>query len=439
MGKSALIVDDSKTARVVLKRILETHDLDVNTAESAESALEYLSDHRPDVIFMDHLMPGMDGFQAVTAIKNNPATATIPIMMYTSQKGELYVGQARALGAVGVLPKQVEPVEVSRVLESLRVIGGNAVKPPESTAETSGEIPGIERFDHDLRELIEDLFDQQRAILRRDFLDSYEAIASRVAEEISPSEEPEAEDEPVNPDNRLRAAVAVLATLVMIFALLYWQREQSWQEVLQVNAQLQKALEQQQSLSVLGEVDTRQRIDQYQQSASSAYLAALRAMEWGVNQSASYAFHELPLDDNRLADFEDLGARLMQMGFSGQVRVEAHVGNFCMVARGQAQFDLAPDTAAVDECDQVGFDENQAFELGLRQSAAFSTYFNLSAEQTQGRILYDIVSLGNTEPLIVYPISPIGISAGEWNDIAAANNRVVVSLIPDDLRSSGLR
>ena len=41
---------------------------------------------------MDHLMPGMDGFQAVQAIKNNPRTATIPIMMYTSQEGELYLG-----------------------------------------------------------------------------------------------------------------------------------------------------------------------------------------------------------------------------------------------------------------------------------------------------------------------------------------------------------
>ena len=67
-------------------------------------------------------MPGMDGFQAVQAIKNDPRTATIPIMMYTSQEGELYVGQARALGAVGVLPKQVKPAEVSTVLHQLRLV-----------------------------------------------------------------------------------------------------------------------------------------------------------------------------------------------------------------------------------------------------------------------------------------------------------------------------
>ena len=139
MNKTALIVDDSRSARVVLKKVLETHELNVDTAESAEDALDYLTDHRPDVIFMDHLMPGMDGFEAVSAIKQNPDTATIPIMMYTSQEGEVYVGQARALGAVGVLPKKIAPVEVSKVLKSLRVIGGEDMQTsvPDETGTTS--------------------------------------------------------------------------------------------------------------------------------------------------------------------------------------------------------------------------------------------------------------------------------------------------------------
>ena len=121
-GKRALIVDDSRSARVILSRMLEQHDLTVDTAESAEQALEYLQRNRPDVIFMDHLMPGMDGFQAVQTIKADPLTATIPLMMYTSQEGELYVSQARALGAVGVLPKTVRPVDVSRILYQLHLL-----------------------------------------------------------------------------------------------------------------------------------------------------------------------------------------------------------------------------------------------------------------------------------------------------------------------------
>jgi CheY-like chemotaxis protein len=121
-AKRALIVDDSRSARSFLARILEKYEIAVDTAETAEVAIEYLAKARPDVIFMDHMMPGMDGFQAVQLIKNNPATATIPIMMYTSQEGELYLGQARALGAMGVLPKQIKPAEVSTVLHQLRLV-----------------------------------------------------------------------------------------------------------------------------------------------------------------------------------------------------------------------------------------------------------------------------------------------------------------------------
>lgn len=121
MGKRALIVDDSKSARLSLARMLEKHGIEVDTAESAELAIEYLRTHRPDAIFMDHMMSGMDGLQAVQAIKNNPRTATIPIMMYTSQEGELYVGQARALGAIGVLPKQIKPADVTKVLYQLHL------------------------------------------------------------------------------------------------------------------------------------------------------------------------------------------------------------------------------------------------------------------------------------------------------------------------------
>ncbi len=125
--------------------MLEQNGMTVDTAESAEQALEYLQRTRPDVIFMDHLMPGMDGFQAVQAIKSDAQTATIPLMMYTSQEGELYVSQARALGAVGVLPKTVRPVDVSRVLYQLNLLPDRRTRRsalfsgPAAAAATIGE------------------------------------------------------------------------------------------------------------------------------------------------------------------------------------------------------------------------------------------------------------------------------------------------------------
>jgi CheY-like chemotaxis protein len=122
LGKRALVVDDSKSARVILRKMLEQYDLEVDTAESAEEAIDYLRHRRPDAIFMDHNMPGMDGLEAVRIIKDDPKTATIPIMMYTSREGEVYVGQARALGALGILPKQVEPAELFKILRRINLV-----------------------------------------------------------------------------------------------------------------------------------------------------------------------------------------------------------------------------------------------------------------------------------------------------------------------------
>ena len=121
-SKRALVVDDSKSARAFLSRILERHEIMVDAADSAEAAIDYLTRNKPDVIFMDHMMPGMDGFQAVQSIKNNPRTSTIPILMYTSQEGDLYLGQARALGAEGVLPKQIKQADVTKMLYQLRLV-----------------------------------------------------------------------------------------------------------------------------------------------------------------------------------------------------------------------------------------------------------------------------------------------------------------------------
>ena len=64
-----------------------------------------------DVILLDLKMPGMDGLQALAAIKRNPRTATIPVMMYTAKEGEVYVSQARALGAIGVQGMTVSEVK----------------------------------------------------------------------------------------------------------------------------------------------------------------------------------------------------------------------------------------------------------------------------------------------------------------------------------------
>ncbi|WP_404369366.1 response regulator [Marinobacter sp.] len=149
--KNALLVDDSKVARFALSKLLESREMQVNMAGSAEEALDFLNNHdRPDVIFMDHLMPGMNGVEATKAIKGNPATAGIPIIMCTSKKSASFVEEARNFGVYNVLTKPPHTDGLNLVLEQLssdvdkgtlpEAPGGSDFKVPE-TAEDEFSLP----------------------------------------------------------------------------------------------------------------------------------------------------------------------------------------------------------------------------------------------------------------------------------------------------------
>ena len=185
-GKRALVVDDSKSARVVLSRMLEKYGIEVDSADSAESALDYLRDHHPDVIFMDHLMPGMDGLQAVREIKANPSLSSIPIMMYTSQEGEIYGGQARASGAVGVLPKSIRPIDVTKALYQLKLLPDRRVDEP-SALESIGPAPAEAEpkpAETPAAASVEALLREQNQELRKFIVTSLESVVRRVVAEL---------------------------------------------------------------------------------------------------------------------------------------------------------------------------------------------------------------------------------------------------------------
>ncbi len=122
MTKKALIVDDSRLACRVLAKMLDGFNITSDEVYSAENALEYLNKKQPDIIFLDHIMPGMNGLEMMKILKNNPTTATIPVMMYTSKEGGVYFGQARSLGAIDVLPKGLEETHLRKALEKIGLL-----------------------------------------------------------------------------------------------------------------------------------------------------------------------------------------------------------------------------------------------------------------------------------------------------------------------------
>ncbi len=460
--KTALIVDDSRTARRFLARVLEQYEMQVQTAESAEEALQYLSESRPDVIFMDHMMPGMDGFQAVRAIKNNPATATIPIMMYTSQSGELYVGQARALGAVGVLPKQIKPVEVSELLESLHLVPSEEIDAQDETqsVQNLADEPAIHDDEDDdnvdeiaramepadwdeLHRWLERMLEHHNTSLREDV----EATVTRLLTERLPEPASEAvvethveEDtvsipavQKVSPrggPGPVALLVVALAALAATFLWLHLDTQQKWRAVSAQNADLLAALDTKRLAVAEDATGTRDYLDAERESLSSRYAELLEALEWSVNQAGKYAADEVPLSDDRLELITGLFERLRGTGFRGSVELEVHAGDFCLVEGRAGEWRPAPNDVSVGDCGRIGRPSNESFSGVERESVAFAN-FRANLENTGSDIRLLVEELGNLAPIYPYPVSPQGITAGEWNRIAARNNRVTVRLIPD--------
>ena len=84
-GARILIVDDSMTIRRTAETLLKREGYDVVTAEDGFEALSRIVDERPDLIFMDIMMPRLDGYQACAVIKNNSEFCSTPVIMLSSK------------------------------------------------------------------------------------------------------------------------------------------------------------------------------------------------------------------------------------------------------------------------------------------------------------------------------------------------------------------
>lgn len=114
-----MIVDDSRVARLALARRLGARGIEVVSVASGADALRKLQDTRPDAIFMDYMMPEMDGLEACRAIVNNPKTSSIPVIMTTSNDTPEFRKRGVASGARGFLSKGLEDRELDNVLDSV--------------------------------------------------------------------------------------------------------------------------------------------------------------------------------------------------------------------------------------------------------------------------------------------------------------------------------
>jgi twitching motility two-component system response regulator PilH len=115
-----LVVDDSKTEIMFMTDLLVKNGFTVRSAENAEDAFKKLAEEKPDLILMDVVMPGQNGFQLTRAISRDPQFADVPIIMCTSKNQETDRVWGMRQGARDYITK---PVDAADLMSKIKALG----------------------------------------------------------------------------------------------------------------------------------------------------------------------------------------------------------------------------------------------------------------------------------------------------------------------------
>lgn len=482
--KQALIVDDSSTAQYRLKKMLKGFNLDVAIVDSGEEALRYLSHTTPDVVFMDHLMPGMDGFKALQIIKSHPETATVPVIMYTSKSGDLYTGQARALGALDVVSKDtINAADLGNVLEKLHVekrpsntaskiasppadtdidssltevsVGGEAMSSSSSDtvvkfnrrssdsrqqAETRNVELRISHLEHSIEEnrrfitarVVREL-QNLRHKMKRELAEVVEKSTEDASQKKTQIEKTDAALEQLvdsqKHDQRptfILIAVVLLAILCTVF---YLQIQSSLTSLYNTQNQMTDQVDE----LVLFGAPVNEAEEKSSAEAATAESQAYYAQEdylndltWAFNQSGEYRFNIDQFDADSLIRLNEFFARVNRNGFQGLAIVKINLGNFCINLSEFGQPAIAGANISSAKC------------MLLSETYNLETIVDQYAENIQSSLAVfygadnqnelSLQAGGGESP---YPERAEGTSAATWNEAAVKNTFIEVELVPD--------
>jgi twitching motility two-component system response regulator PilG len=116
-GLKVMIIDDSKTIRRTAETLLQKEGCEVITAEDGFDALAKIADHKPQIIFVDVMMPRLDGYQTCALIKNNSEFKSTPVIMLSSKDGLFDKAKGRIVGSDQYLTK---PFSRNELLDAIQ-------------------------------------------------------------------------------------------------------------------------------------------------------------------------------------------------------------------------------------------------------------------------------------------------------------------------------
>ncbi len=118
-GVKVLVIDDSKTIRRSAENLLTKEGYDVITATDGFDALAKIADARPEIIFVDIMMPRLDGYQTCALIKNNSEFKTTPVVMLSSKDGLFDKAKGRIVGSDQYITKPFSREELLGTIRTL--------------------------------------------------------------------------------------------------------------------------------------------------------------------------------------------------------------------------------------------------------------------------------------------------------------------------------
>ena len=435
MAKKALVVDDSKLALIVLKKMLTEESLAVDTVESAEEALGYLINNKPDVIFLDHTMPGMNGLEALRIIKENPETATIPVMMYTSMKGEVYFSQARALGAVNVLPKQLEPAALHEVLRKIHLVQSAANEgdyerrdrvPEAPDPQPSGRMPVAD--DPDALSLLvrhaESAYEQDnlRQYLRQELEQqgqTLDRIKQRLDRLVVEARDTMSDIHDLQSKAATRGSGLLQLLLLLLLLPAGWYGYQQLRSDMTELAHLNREV---------ASYTVREAAQQPVPSPAAAVTASteetdlsglLYVMEESMRQVFTIPYGQQSLSDMQLELLANLLLSLENAQYEGTLDIEVYSGDFCVVANEAGEYVLPPPGTLLTDCQVIDSSE------GLDRTIIPQLREFINDNQLNASELFNVVVANWGDALQQEPY-PAGVenSAEAWNTAAQANQRI---------------
>ena len=486
--KLALIVDDSSTARQLLKKLLVSYGHEVLCADSAELAIQMLNQTdqaHPDVIFMDHNMPGMDGLQALKTIKTNPRTAMIPILMYTSQGDSVYAEQAKRFGAVGIIPKELKHVALKEVLDTLDKIitrskqgdhEFNENNFPETGPTLTESVPQLKQAPIHLhteqsktasspvsqaittkprsRSSIE--LENTETVLEKSLADgNKESKFATAPPQFNHEENAETPHKRLLMDSikliqqqnhdiqsqmsrahrhfqqnlsKMKKWVMLITFTLLAVNLLSWLNplatlDRSAVVTQQPNSQPSQVFRSSKDASVTINNKIKEAFaSNHEQTQLQQQLPLLQNL---INQGVPFNFNAPPFNDLQAKAVENLLKLLPTIGFSGTIQLTAFFTDFCVTEQG-GSWELANDNLPIEQCQFFSIESMGYSEL---QSLGFSNL--LGSANPQQEINISVTVQEDSTDGSNKPERNSVKTAGSWNQLIARYNRVEYQLIQD--------